>query len=93
VAGHIHVARWLSTSEGVPDAVAIPSGHAAPGAEPRRGVRPEGLVSELDLVILAPSGEVLYHDGLRQAGVWFLADADDAFGFVAELASDLPNGR
>jgi hypothetical protein len=41
----------------------------------------------------APSGEVIYHDGLRQGGVWFLADADDAFGFVAELASDLPKGR
>ena len=51
--------------------------------------RPAG-ASELELVIVAPSGEIVYFDGLREEGTYFLARAEDAHAFVWALADDLP---
>ncbi len=41
-------------------------------------------------MIVAPSGEIVYFDWLREEGARFLARADDAYAFVWTLASDLP---
>lgn len=54
--------------------------------------RPAG-ASELELVIVAPSGEIVYFDWRREEGTRFLARAEDAYAFVWTLASDLPKMR
>jgi len=47
-------------------------------------------VTYLDLIILAPSGDVIFYDELGEEGMCFLTNQADASRFVADLASYMP---